>query len=101
MNKSFELPSGVECENADVKRIRARVPGPAGGSMKALCSFLLCATLAVCPTFAAELTAVNLGSAAPFTVFGAARVTNTGKTVITGDLGVWPIAGTAITGFLP
>jgi hypothetical protein len=102
MNKLFELPSGVELENANVKRIRARVPAPpADGSMKALRSFLLCATFAVCPAFAAELTAVNLGSAAPFTVFGAAGVTNTGKTVITGDLGVWPIAGTAITGFLP
>ena len=102
MNKLFELLPGVKLENAGVRRIRAGVPAPTtSGAMKTLGSFLLCAMFAVCPAVAAELTAVNLGSAAAFAVFGKAGVTNTGKTVITGDLGVWPIAGTAITGFLP
>lgn len=42
---------------------------------------------------------VNLGTAGSYAVLAGSTVTNTGSSVLTGNLGVWP--GTAVTGFPP
>jgi len=50
-------------------------------------------------TAVAAQPAVGLGTATPFAVLGGSTVTNTGASVISGDVGVYP--GTAVVGFPP
>jgi hypothetical protein len=55
-----------------------------------LCLAITAVGATVCP---------NLGSAVEYTLLAASTITNTGLTVITGDVGINP--GTALTGFPP
>lgn len=59
---------------------------------------ILAAALAVAAVHTSALGDI-LGTAQRFAVLGGSTVTNTGPSVINGDLGVWP--GDAITGFPP
>ncbi len=60
---------------------------------------VILAVLARGPAAYAAHPAVGLGTATPFAVLAGTTVTNTGPSVVTGDLGVSP--GAAVTGFPP
>jgi hypothetical protein len=81
---------------SDVKRAFVNPMKRAGASLLCAAVALILMTASVS---AADQALVNLGAAAPFAVLGASTVTNTGPTVINGDLGLWP--GTSVTGFPP
>jgi hypothetical protein len=71
-------------------------PKPGSGRAFALASF---ATLLFASSAAAAQPPVGLGTAGPFVVLSGSAVTNTGPSVLNGDLGVSP--GSAISGFPP
>jgi len=108
MSKHFEFSTGATSDIAPTSLVSAANHKPAladrtatkTGPTKKLGLVLFGAAFALCQVATAQpQKAVNLGSAAPFAVLAQTGVTNVGNSVVTGDLGVWPIAGTAVTGF--
>ena len=63
----------------------------------ALIGIAVCLVFAAIPIGIAQAAPVNLATAQPFVVLSGAGVTNTGSSVLNGDLGVSP--GTSLTGF--
>lgn len=74
-----------------------RRPGGQQPLMKRMGSVVL--AIVALATSHVQANAQDLSTAASFAVLGGQSVTNTGPTIVNGDLGVWP--GTAISGFSP
>ncbi len=78
----------------------AQVPRSARGAVPlVLLSLLLLVSMLLIPRTATAATRPDLGTAASFGVLAATTVTNTGSTVVNGNLGVSP--GKTVTGFPP
>lgn len=69
-------------------------------SARVFARFALYALLAISPTVWAQ-SVPPLGTAADFSILAGSAVSNTGGSVVTGNLGIWPATASAVTGFPP
>ena len=69
--------------------------------MQSRTQILLAILFIMCYLSATALAQVDLGTAAPFGIVATSEITNTGATVIDGELGLYPNTLTSITGFPP
>jgi uncharacterized repeat protein (TIGR01451 family) len=84
---------------AERRVVPVEAGAPPRGRRLPLAVALVLLMVVVFPAASAAQPAVGLGTAEPFAVLAGSTVTNTGPSVINGNLGVSP--GTAITGFPP
>jgi hypothetical protein len=82
-----------ECEPAGTRRL------PRGRPRRAAAPLFVALLVMAALASSAQAASVPLGTADSFAVLAGSTVTNTGPSVISGDLGVSP--GTAVTGFPP
>ncbi|CAE8618266.1 unnamed protein product [Polarella glacialis] len=69
------------------------------GQLSIMTKFVLIAALGAIASVSANLEAVNLGTAGNYAILSKAGISTEPTSAITGDIGVSPIAATAITGF--
>jgi flagellar basal body-associated protein FliL len=93
---TFKPSSSLAANTTYVAMITTGVKDLSGNALQT--NFVWSFTTATSTSSCAQ-TAVSLGTAANFEVLAGSGVTNTGKTNVTGNLGVSP--GTAVTGFGP
>jgi len=82
-----------------IERFRASARRSSSGLAPTLAAITVVGLLLATPGIASAATAPGLGTASSFAVLGGSTVTNTGPSVINGDLGVSP--GSAVVGFPP
>jgi hypothetical protein len=93
---TFKPSSSLAANTTYVATITTGVKDLSGNALQT--NFVWSFTTATSTSSCAQ-TAISLGTAANFEVLAGSGVTNTGKTNVTGNLGVSP--GTAVTGFGP
>ena len=93
---TFTPQSDLAADTQFVATITTRVTDTAGNALAS--SFVWSFTTGAISTSSCQTT-VPLGSAGTFVVLAGSTITNTGLTMVTGDIGVSP--GTAVTGFPP